>query len=56
MNIRSLALAGAAAFMIAVPFVGSADAATIRCMTDDGYGRYRPCSSSYKAKHDKAKK
>jgi len=25
-------------------------------MTDDGYGRYRPCDSSYKAKHDKSKK
>jgi hypothetical protein len=49
MNIRSLAFAGAAAFMIAVPFMGSAEAATIRCMTDDGYGRYRPCDSSYKA-------
>ena len=56
MQIRSLALAGATAFLMAVPFMGSAEAATVRCMTDDGYGRYRPCDSSYKAKHDKSKK
>jgi hypothetical protein len=49
MQIRSLALAGATAFLMAVPFMGSAEAATVRCMTDDGYGRYRPCDSSYKA-------
>ena len=28
-------------------------AAPGECFTDDGYGRYRSCSASYKAKQDK---
>jgi hypothetical protein len=52
MNVRSLLLAGAAAFLITLPMVGGADAKTVvRCMTDDGYGRFRPCDSSYKAQN-----
>ena len=23
----------------------------VQCMTDDGYGRFRPCSASYKREH-----
>jgi hypothetical protein len=52
MNMRSLALAGLAACAITLPIAGSADAkSVVRCMTDDGYGRYRPCDSSYKAQN-----
>jgi len=66
MNMRSLALAGAAAFLLAVPAgaaiapsgtsgsgpakaAGVRYAAVVRCMTDDGFGRKRPCDASYKA-------
>jgi hypothetical protein len=52
MNVRSLLLAGAAALLVTLPMVGAADAKpVVRCMTDDGYGRFRPCDSSYKAAH-----
>ena len=63
MNIRSLTLAGVASLLLAVPAAayaptgmsGSTTAkatnvqyAAVQCMTDDGYGRYRPCDSGYK--------
>jgi hypothetical protein len=53
MNFRSLALAGAAVVLTALPagFVSTAvaqKAAIAQCMTDDGYGRFRPCSALYK--------
>ena len=56
MKFRSLALAGAAVVLTALPagFVSTAVAvprAPVQCMTDDGYGRFRPCSSLYKREH-----
>ena len=65
MNMRSLGIAGIAACVIALvaaaPFAtagssGSAEAGTlqfasVQCMTDDGYGRFRPCSAGYKREH-----
>ena len=52
MKFRSLTLAGAAVVLTALPagFVSTAAAqkATAQCMTDDGYGRFRPCSALYK--------
>ncbi|MBV8838628.1 MAG: hypothetical protein JO000_18995 [Alphaproteobacteria bacterium] len=50
MNFRLLALAGAAALPIVLSALQPADA---QCMTDEGYGRYRPCDSFYKAKQPK---
>jgi hypothetical protein len=50
MKFHSLALAAAAVVLTALP-VTTASAApkgSIQCMTDDGYGRYRPCDASYK--------
>jgi hypothetical protein len=64
MNMRSFALAGLAACVLAFPAAASVAAsgtsgsgpakvdavryAAVQCMTDDGYGRKRPCSSLYK--------
>jgi hypothetical protein len=53
MKFRSLALAGTAVVLTALPagFVSTAVAQKqpiAQCMTDDGYGRYRPCSALYK--------
>jgi hypothetical protein len=55
MNFRSPVLA-AAVVLTALPagFVSTADAqkrAPVQCMTDDGYGRFRPCSALYKREH-----
>jgi hypothetical protein len=49
----ALAGVGAALTMMASG-VGPAAAAPrqmVQCMTDDGYGRLRPCSASYKREH-----
>jgi hypothetical protein len=55
MIIRLLALAGVgAALTIAALGVSPAVAAprqAVQCMTDDGYGRLRPCSALYKREH-----
>ena len=55
MKFRSIALAGAAVVLTALPagFVSTAVAQKkpIQCMTDDGYGRFRPCSALYKREH-----
>jgi hypothetical protein len=52
MNIRSLALAGLGAAMAVTAFAvvpaAAAQKAPVQCMTDDGYGRFRPCSALYK--------
>jgi len=52
MKFHSLALAGAAlvltAFPGAVTTAVAAPKGNVQCMTDDGYGRYRPCDSGYK--------
>jgi len=51
MKFRSLSLAGAAVVLTALSaaFVSTAMAAnSVRCMTDDGHGRFRPCSALYK--------
>ena len=52
----SVALAATATFASSLlpgaPTSGTAVAANFdkyTCMTDDGYGRYRPCSAGYKA-------
>ena len=56
MIIRSLALAGiGAALAVTASSVAPAAAAPKKaieqCMTDDGYGRFRPCSALYKREH-----
>jgi len=48
--IRSLVLAGLAAALTVTAFSVTPSVAAPpypQCMTDDGYGRYRPCSSLY---------
>ena len=42
-------LAGIAVSGLNVSAASAAKAASYVCMTDDGYGRKRPCSASYKA-------
>jgi hypothetical protein len=54
--IRSLAIAGiGAALTVAALSVTPSAAAQKRpiaqCMTDDGYGRFRPCGAQYKREH-----
>jgi hypothetical protein len=56
MKFRSIALAGAAVVLTALPATLMTTAVAkpkspIQCMTDDGYGRFRPCSSLYKREH-----
>ena len=55
MKFHSLALAGAAlvltAFPGAVTTAVAAPKGNVQCMTDDGYGRFRPCSALYKRQH-----
>ena len=55
MNIRSLALAGVGAALAVTAFAVTPSVAAqkspVQCMTDDGYGRFRPCSSLYKREH-----
>ena len=53
MKFRSLALAGATVVLTALPagFVSTAvaqKAPVAQCMTNDGYGRFRPCSALFK--------
>jgi len=55
MMIRLLALAGLAT-VLSVTALGvtpsvAAQKAPVQCMTDDGYGRFRPCSALYKRQH-----
>ena len=52
--IRSLVLAGLAAALTVTAFSVTPSVAAPpypQCMTDDGYGRYRPCSGRYKRQH-----
>jgi hypothetical protein len=54
--IRLLALAGLATALTVTAFSFTSPAAAQRkpyaqCMTDDGYGRFRPCSALYKRQH-----
>ena len=54
--IRLLALAGLATALTATALSVTPSAAAPRgpyaqCMTDDGYGRFRPCSAQYKRQH-----
>lgn len=54
--IRLLALAGLATALTVTALSVTPSAAATRqpldqCMTDDGYGRFRPCSSGYKRAH-----
>jgi len=55
MTIRLLALSGLAATLavtaLNVTPSAAAQKAPFQCMTDDGYGRYRPCSALYKREH-----
>ena len=55
MIIRLLALAGlgVALSVTALPVTPAAaqKKPISQCMTDDGYGRYRPCSALYKRQH-----
>jgi hypothetical protein len=48
MKLAAIALAGAAVILTITPSVAAPKRPFQQCMTDDGYGRYRPCSSLYK--------
>ena len=52
---RLLALAGLATTLTVAALTVTPSAAAPRqsfqCMTDDGYGRFRPCSAQYKREH-----
>jgi hypothetical protein len=53
MKVKLLTCAGLVVFSAIAP-ASMADAAKrpyAQCMTDDGYGRYRPCSGLYKRQH-----
>jgi hypothetical protein len=47
MKLAAIALAGAAVILTITPSVAAPKRPFQQCMTDDGYGRYRPCSSLY---------
>jgi hypothetical protein len=53
--IRLLALAGFATALtmtgLSVTPVAAAKKPYAQCMTDDGYGRFRPCDALYKRQH-----
>jgi hypothetical protein len=53
--IRLLALAGVATALTATALSVTPSVAApkpfAQCMTDDGYGRFRPCSALYKRQH-----
>jgi hypothetical protein len=54
--IRSLAVSGLATLLtVTVMSISPSGAAQrkpyAQCMTDDGYGRFRPCSALYKQQH-----
>ena len=56
MMVRMLALAGLATALTVTaltvtPSVAAPRGPISQCMTDDGYGRYRPCSALYKREH-----
>ena len=65
MNMRSLAIVGIATCVVGLPAATSAamagssgstkaanvQFAAVQCVTDDGYGRKRPCSALYKKEH-----
>ena len=52
MIIRLLALAGlATALTVTALPAAAAKKSYAQCMTDDGYGRYRPCDALYKRTH-----
>ena len=54
MATRIVLAAGLAAGLAVAALSSSAFAKDkYECMTDDGYGRKRQCSASYKAKHQK---
>ena len=46
-------LAGIAMTGLSGSAASAAEAVSYVCMTDDGYGRKRPCSAGYKAKQAK---
>jgi hypothetical protein len=48
-TISAALLAGFAA-LVAIGTAGSTVPASARCMFDEGYGRYTPCSAMYKSK------
>ena len=53
---RLVAVAGAATglavtLLSVTPSVAAPKQPVTQCMTDDGYGRFRPCSASYKREH-----
>ena len=57
MILRLLALAGLATTLtvtaLSVTPSAAAPRQSVQCMTDDGYGRMRPCSALFKQKHQK---
>jgi hypothetical protein len=50
-TVAGLAAALAAGALTVTPSVAAQKKAVVQCMTDDGYGRYRPCSAGYKRAH-----
>ena len=46
-----VAAAAFAAALLVAPSSVAAQKRLVQCMTDDGYGRYRPCSALYKRQH-----
>jgi hypothetical protein len=55
MTLRALGLAGvallAAGVSVAAAQTKPRTVAVMQCMTDDGYGRYRPCDASWMAQN-----
>jgi hypothetical protein len=49
--VAALATGLAVPMLSATPAAAAPKKAIEQCMTDDGYGRYRPCSSLYKREH-----
>jgi hypothetical protein len=53
-RLMALAALAAALSVTALPVTQSVAAPQkpyVQCMTDDGYGRFRPCSAGYKREH-----
>jgi hypothetical protein len=49
-TISAALLAGFGALVVIGSTAGSTVPASARCMFDEGYGRYTPCSAMYKSK------
>jgi opacity protein-like surface antigen len=50
-TLLTCAALAAAALIVPASTAVAAKKPYAQCMTDDGYGRFRPCSAGYKAEH-----